>query len=112
MKEAARFCWPEEYDEATLWGLKKALQGAHPAVDSVDVVGHVALALSVKMKLKAEDGPVENWKINARLLLVLCKKDGDWQIQNIHLGPALRMEQDRTRFRTQFPEPESVRKAR
>jgi hypothetical protein len=120
VKEAARFCWPEEYDEATLWGLKKALQGAHPSVDSVDVVGNVALALSVKMNLKYEDEPpfarrdgmpVGDVKVNARLLLLLCKKDEVWQIQNIHLGLAPRVEQDRARFITPFPDPQTVRRA-
>jgi hypothetical protein len=120
VKEAARFCWPEEYDEATLWGLKTALQGAHPSLDSVDVVGNIALALSVKMKLKSEDEPpftrldgVPGWnpKVDARLTLLLSKKDEDWQIQNIHLGLARRMELDRTRFITPFPDPKSARKA-
>ena len=105
-KEAASHCWPEAGNEVILRGLKQALGGTHASVDSVDILGDVALALSVKMKLKAQDGGDGNAEIEARLLLVLCKKDGEWQIQLIDLGPAHRMERERLRFRTQFLDPE------
>ncbi len=105
LKEAARLCWPEECDEGMLRELKQVLGGAHPSMDSVDVVGDVALALSFKMKLRAEERGDGNSEIEARLLLVLCRKDGDWQIQLIDLGPAFRMERQRLRFRSQFPDP-------
>ena len=112
LKEAARFCWTEEYDEATLRGYRQALGGKRPSVDSVDIIGDVALVLSVKMTLKAEDSGDENPEIEARLLLLLSRRDGDWQIQVIGLGPALRMERDRLRFRAPFLDPEGTTRER